>query len=254
MEKPGYIKNVQIRFYAELNDFIRKGFAGKPIDYSFKGTITVKDAIESLGVPHSSVDLVLVNSEPVGFDKILRHGDYVSVYPVFETFDISGIKLNNRKPLRVTRFVVDAHLGRLARNLRMLGFDSVYYPGITDENIINLAEAENRIILTRDKALLKLGRVTHGYYVRATNTHDQLTEVIAKFDLSGQFDPFSRCLVCNGLLEEVDPQDVKDQLPTDTFSIFKNFFRCGSCQKIYWEGSHYEKMREKIGVLSGKVD
>jgi uncharacterized protein len=249
MKDAGYTKKVWLRFYAELNDFLRKDRAFKAFEYTYKGKITVRDAIESLGVPHSAVDLVLVNSEPAGFSQIINNGDYISVYPVFESFDISGITFNRKKPLRITRFVLDAHLGRLARQLRMLGFDSVYKPGISDEEIINIAESENRIILTRDLALLKSTRVTHGYYIRSTQTRQQLEEIIGKFDLVNQFEPFTRCLLCNYPLEEVDYEEVKGLVKEDTASIFREFFRCSGCQKIYWEGSHYESMVSEIERL-----
>ena len=249
MKDAGYTKKVWLRFYAELNDFLRKDLAFKAFEYTCKGKITVRDAIESLGVPHSAVDLVLVNSEPAGFSQIINNGDYISVYPVFESFDISYLTPNHKKPLRITRFVLDAHLGRLARQLRMLGFDSVYKPGISDEEIIDIAESENRIILTRDRALLKSKRVSHGYYIRSTQTRQQLEEIICKFDLVNQFEPFTRCLVCNDLLEEVDSEDIKELVKEDTATIFSEFFRCSGCHKIYWEGSHYESMVSQIERL-----
>lgn len=252
MVESGYNKTVTIRFYAELNDFLHRDHVQKAVEYRYKGRITVREAIESMGVPHSAVDLVLINGNPAGFSHHLQQGDYISVYPVFETFDISTVNGNRRKPLRITRFVIDAHLGKLARQLRLLGFDSVYYPGIEDDEIIRISLDENRIILTRDRALLKSSKVMHGYYIRATNIRDQLMEVMAKFSLASQLKPFTRCLVCNHLLEDVETSEIRGQIDDDTARIFKKFFRCSGCKKVYWEGSHYERMTEFIKNVSGR--
>jgi uncharacterized protein len=248
-EVPGYKKTATIRFYAELNDFLKNGRKYSPFEFSFKGNMIVKDAIESLGVPHSSVDLVLVNSQPVDFRHIIHQGDYISVYPEFESLDVSEVTSIRRKPLRITRFIIDAHLGRLARKLRMLGFDSIYENDITDEVIIQTAESEKRIILTRDKGILKSEKVTHGYYVRSTRTEEQLDEIIRKFDLESQFRPFTRCLVCNGKLAKARLPEVINELNPDTATIFKVFFRCTGCGKIFWEGSHYDRMKAFIRNL-----
>ena len=250
MEK-SYTKTATIRFYAELNDFLHRDHVQKAVEYRYKGRITVREAIESLGVPHSAVDLVLVNSTPVSYSHHVQQGDYISVYPVFETFDVSSVNGYRRKPLRVTRFVIDAHLGKLARQLRLLGFDSIYFPGIEDDEIINISLAENRIILTRDRALLKSSKVMHGYFIRSTNIRDQLKEVMEKFDLASQLKPFTRCLVCNHLLEDVETSEIRHQIDDDTARIFKKFFRCSGCKKVYWEGSHYDRMTEFIKNVSG---
>jgi len=248
-EKPVYITTANLRFYSELNDFLRKNLKQKNFEFSFKGQITVKDAIESLGVPHSAVDLVLVNGQSVAFSYKIRQGDQVSIYPEFETFDISEIAMNGKKPLRITRFFVDAHLGKLARDLRMLGFDTLFALGISDHEIISTASNEKRIILTRDRDLLKSDKVDHGYYVRATRSPGQLKEVLAKFDLFSQFKPFTRCLICNGELVETPLDKIRGAVNPDTASIFSIFFQCSLCNRIYWEGSHYEKMKKYIKNL-----
>jgi uncharacterized protein len=251
-EQPVYTKKVFMRFYSELNDFLKKDLKQKNFEFSFKGQITVKDAIESLGVPHSAVDLILVNGNPAGFKYRLKQGDQVSVYPIFETFDISEMSRNGRKPLRETRFIADAHLGKLARDLRMLGFDTLFAKEISDNEIVNRASEENRIILTRDRDLLKSGKVDHGYYIRAVQTREQLKELIDKFDLRSQFDPFSRCLVCNHELSDATLSDVINRVKPETLSIYKNFYQCAGCGRIYWEGSHFERMMDYISTLNNE--
>jgi uncharacterized protein with PIN domain len=243
-------KKVFIRFYAELNDFIPAAYRQKPVEYNYKGQITVKDVVGSLGVPLSAIDLILVNGEPSGCKERLQPDDRISVYPEFEMLDISTLTRLRKKPLRITRFIADAHLGKLARHLRMLGFDTLFSGTLPDEEIIRISNQDKRIILTRDRELLKSDKVDHGYYVRATGTNDQLKEVIAKFDLTGQFRPFTRCLVCNGWLEDLPREEIPAELPAELIEQQREFFRCADCRRVYWEGSHYDRMIEKINKLS----
>jgi uncharacterized protein len=246
-------KVVAIRFYAELNDFLKNRCKQKSLEFHFKGQVTIKVAIESLGVPHTSVDLILANGQPVDFLYKLQNGDLISVYPEFETFDISEINKLRKKPLRTSRFIADAHLGKLARDLRMLGFDTLFADRIPDNEIITLATREKRTILTRDRDLLKSDKLDHGYYIRATGCLDQLKEVISKFDLWSQFKPFTRCLVCNGKLENMPEIELHNLVAPDLRDRYQQFFKCSGCQKIYWEGSHYNRMIEKINMLSERT-
>lgn len=235
---------IDIRFYEELNDFLPLNKRKRDFGFAFKYNQTVKDAIEALGVPHTEVDLILVHGEPVGFDYQLQTGDRISVYPVFERLDISPVNRLRPEPLRETRFILDVHLGKLCRYLRMLGFDTYYRNDLDDPEIIERSVTEKRIILTRDLGILKNGKVTHGHFLRSQDSREQLQEVIRRFDLSRQVKPFKRCMDCNGLMTKVDKKEIEDQLKAGTKKCYEKFFRCTSCQKIYWEGSHYQKMQE----------
>lgn len=245
----GFTRSARIRFYAELNDFLHPTRKQRLSEYPYRGVITVKEAIESLGVPHTAVDLVLVNGIPAPLNCRLQQDDLISVYPEFETFDISGISKVRRKPLRISRFMADAHLGKLSHDLRMLGFDTSFAGTLPDEEIIAIAVAEKRTILTRDRELLKSAKVDHGYYVRATVSKVQLEEVVRKFDLWSQFNPFSRCLVCNGELVSVPVEEVRGEISAETSQLFSDFFRCSGCHRVYWEGSHYGDMMNYIKSL-----
>lgn len=238
------------RFYAELNDFLapERRFAGSP--YSFYSTTSVKDAIESFGVPHTEVDLILVNGDSVEFGYPLRDGNRVSVYPVFEAFDITGLLRVRPKPLRVTRFVLDIHLGRLAAYLRMLGFDTVYRNDCHDEELARISAGEHRILLTRDVGLLKRSTITHGYLVRSNQPHAQLREVVERFDLFGSLAPFERCLRCNTSLVPVSKEAVADRVPPRTLEHYDEFRRCPGCERIYWKGSHFRRMEKLIASLA----
>ena len=239
---------VTFRFYEELNDFLPENKRKVPFETTVNGNPAVKDVIESFNVPHTEVDLVLVNGVPKEFDYKVRDGDVISVFPVFELLNISGLKKSGRS-LRTTKFILDVHLGKLARYLRFLGFDSYYRNDLDDDEIIRLSVSDKRIILTRDKGILKNGSVTHGYYVRNQKPPDQLQEIIDKFDLKEKIKPFSRCSSCNGRIKKVSKQSVIEHLKPLTIRHFNAFFQCTGCKNIYWEGSHFEKLSKWIQRL-----
>lgn len=242
-------KTAQFRFYEELNDFLPKSTRRKQFSYQFKGKSAIKDAIEAIGVPHTEVDLIVVNGESVGFEYHLKDDDIVAVYPVFESLDISPILRLRPRPLRNTRFILDVHLGKLARMLRMLGFDTLYEESYNDAEIVAHAVKDKRIIITRDQNLLKIKAVTHGYWLRSTDPMDQIIEVINRFDIKSQIKPFIRCMVCNGLIEEIDKTKIIKKVSAKTLKYYDVFFTCSSCGKIYWQGSHYKKMEKKIHAI-----
>src|SRR5271157_3601208 len=203
----------RFRFYAELNDFLPPERRFTEFPYQFLDVATVKDRIESFGVPHTEVDLILVNGQAVEFAWRVQDGDRVSVYPVFEAFDIAGLTRLRPEPLRDPRFVLDTHLGKLAAYLRLMGFDTLYRNCWTDEQLAQVSRDERRILLTRDVGLLKRGAVTHGYFVRETDARRQLGEVVRRFDLARLAKPFSRCMRCNAWLVPAAKEDVRSQLP-----------------------------------------
>lgn len=237
------------RFYAELNDFLPPERRQRDIAYEFLGSPTVKDAIESLGVPHVEVDLIVVNGESVGFDYHLREGDRVAVYPIFESLDISPLTRLRPRPLRRTAFVCDVHLGKLCRILRLLGFDAIQPEDPADRSLIEASRRQGRILLTRDRELLKHGSLTHGYWVRSDDPLEQAREVIRRFDLSGQARPFTRCPTCNGLLRRTEKAAVADRIPPRTAAWIDEYYICSGCGKLYWRGTHYRRLRELISRL-----
>jgi len=240
----------QFRFYEELNDFLTPALRKCEFPYAFTGTPSVKDAIEALGVPHTEVDLVLVDGESVDFTRRLTGGERVAVYPVFERMDISPVTRLRARPLRRTRFVLDVHLGKLARYLRLLGFDALYRTDYDDATIIGLSLGEQRIILTRDRGVLKHTAVTHGYWVRSTVPRQQLGEVVRVFDLGGTTRPFTRCMLCNGELQRIAKDMVADRLPLRVRMYFDEFAQCQECAQLYWPGSHYQRMRQMVDELA----
>ncbi len=243
------MKHALFRFYAELNDFLPQARRQTSFAHTFEGRVSIKDMIESLGVPHTEVDLILVNGASVDFSYLVQDGDRISVYPVFEVLDITPMVRVRPRPLREPRFVLDTHLGKLAAYLRMVGFDTLYRNDYRDEKLALISSRERRILLTRDRGVLMRGIVTHGYCVRETNPRRQLVEVLRRFDLFGAVSPFTRCMRCNGLLEPAAKEDIIDRLPPKTREYYDEFRICTGCDQIYWKGSHYERMQQLIARI-----
>lgn len=241
-------KQAMFRFYAELNDFLPSRKRQRDFTHSFELNASVKDMIEAQGVPHTEIDLILVNGQSVDFSYLVQDGDRISVYPVFELLDVSPVVRLRPSPLRVTRFVLDVHLGRLATYLRMMGFDTLYRNDYEDDELARISSSEHRILLTRDRGLLMRNIVTHGYWLRATRPRQQLVEVLEHFDLFNAVQPFQRCLRCNGLLQPVDKAAISDRLPPKTRQYYDEFHQCRACNRIYWKGSHYQHMRQWVEV------
>ncbi len=239
-------KHVLLRFYAELKDFLAADHRSGRVGRTFDVAGSIKDMIEACGVPHTEVDLILANGESVDFSYRVGDGDRISVYPVFEAFDISSLVRVRPQALRQTHFVLDGHLGRLARYLRLVGFDSAYSNAWSDHELVSISTGQHRILLTRDVGLLKHGAVTHGYFVRATDPLQQLTEIVGRFHLADCLAPFTRCMQCNGLLQPADKEEIAHRLPPRTRGHFDEYRICASCERIYWKGSHHRRLTEIV--------
>ncbi|MCF8232850.1 MAG: Mut7-C ubiquitin/RNAse domain-containing protein [Bacteroidales bacterium] len=243
------MNKVSIRFYEELNDFLPECRYKQWLEYAFTWKDTVRNAVESFGIPHTEVDLILVNGESAGFEKELKDGDTVSVYPVFESIDISETTQLRPEGLRDPAFILDVHLGKLTGYLRMLGFDCLYRNNLEDNEIIRLASEEQRIILTRDKGILRNKKVTHGYFLRSDNPKEQVKEILRRFDLKEKIRPFTRCMNCNGILERITKEKIMDILEENTKKYYDEFYRCEACENIYWKGAHYREMVKWVEEL-----
>jgi len=241
-----------LRFYEELNDFLPTAKKYQLIEFQCFQTTTCKDAIESLGVPHTEVDLVLVNGQSESFDHLLKDSDRVSVYPMFESFDISSLTKVRATPIRktkeaTTKFVVDVNLGKLAHFLRMLGFDTIYDRHLEDdEALAHIFKSQCRILLTRYIGLLKRKDVDHGYFVRSRAPKEQALEVLRRFDLVSMIQLCSRCLQCNCEIVPIAKDKVLGLVPSLVEKAYMQFWFCPNCEKIYWEGTHFEHMKKSV--------
>jgi uncharacterized protein with PIN domain len=243
-----------IRCYEELNDFLPPPWRKRDRELDFAAPAPVRHLIETLGVPHTEVELILVNGVSVDLDHRVADGDRISVYPMFEALDVTPLVKLRERPLRRVRLVVDSHLGRLARYLRLLGFDTLYHNDLGDRELARLAAQEGRVLLTRDKALLMRREVTHGCYVRQAPPRRQLAAVVRRLDLYREIRPFTRCMQCNASLGPVRKEQVVERLPERTRKLFDRFWECQGCGRVYWQGSHYERMQSLVRwVRSGEI-
>jgi len=246
---------VECRFYGVLNDFLLPRRRGQTIRRPLTAPRSVKDLIESLGVPHTEVGLVVIGGEAVRFEQLVGPGDRVAVYPVFRSLSLGAESLPGPPPLPPDRirFVLDGHLGRLAAYLRLCGFDVAYWRVAADDALAHIAAAEGRVLLTRDRGLLKRSAVAHGAFVRSDRPRDQLVEILARFDLAGAVQPFGRCLECNGQLQPVAREEVATLVPPRVFREQADFRRCVECRRLFWPGSHHARMVRLLESALGEV-
>jgi uncharacterized protein with PIN domain len=222
-------------FHGTLAAFLPRERRGIAFEYACARAATLKNAIEALGVPHTEAGSVTVNGAPATLQRQVRQGDLVEIHP----WEVQ----REESP----RFLADAHLGGLARFLRMLGFDTLHDHAYHDPEIVRFASEERRIVLTRDRELLKCREIERGCYVRALKAEAQLREVAARFDLAPRARPFTLCLRCNVALQPVEKRSVLHLLPETVARLQATFFHCRGCGRIYWPGSHYERMRAALG-------
>jgi uncharacterized protein with PIN domain len=250
----GPVSVAEFRFYEELNDFLPADRRKQAFAHTFTRRASVKDMIESFGVPHTEVELIIVNGRSVDFAHIVADHDRISVYPMFESLDIRPLLRLRPEPLRRPAFVLDTQLGRLARYLRLLGFDTLYRNDYTDAGIARISSTQQRTLLTRDRRLLQRRIITHGYFVRATDPLEQVGEVLRRFDIYNDIKPLKRCIRCNGVLVDVEKQTVFDHLEPKTKRYYEDFRICNDCGQVYWEGSHFRKMLRLIDSFREKRD
>jgi hypothetical protein len=242
------------RFYEELNDFLPKHRRKTDFEATFKGKRSIKDMIEALGVPHTEIDLILVNGNSVDFNYILQDEDRVSVYPVFESLNITDVTLLRKIPLRRNKFIADINLGDIVKYMRVLGLDLYYDPLLSTREIIEISKRENRVILTKSRKLLKFKDVSHGIFIRPGTTTEQIRRIIYYLDIKDKIKPFSRCLRCNTLLDIVLKEKILDRIPSKTKEFCDEYLQCQSCDKIYWKGTHFINMKKVVRQILDQAE
>jgi len=240
------------RFYEELNDFLPEHRRKTDFEAPFTGKRSIKDMVESLGVPHTEIDLILVNGISVGFDYILQDKDRVSVYPVFESLNITDVTRLRKIPLRRNKFIADINLGDIVKYMRVLGLDVYYDTFLTNREIIEISNNESRIILTKNKRLLKFKDVNHGIFIRPGTPKEQTSRIITHLDIKSNIKPFSRCLRCNSLLNTVPKEKILDRIPPKTKACCDDYVLCQTCDKIFWKGTHFIRMEKFVRQILGK--
>jgi uncharacterized protein len=243
--------SIRLNVHGGLDFFLGSKARRESIERRLTEKTSVKDVIESCGVPHTEIDLVIVNGEAVGFDYCVTGDAQIELYPpktAYPHFTEKRLQLNT-----ISQFIADGHLGKLVRDLRLIGIDVAYNAGAEDRQLVEIATSENRALLTRDRRLLMYAAVQHGYYLRSQNPFEQTVEVVRRFDLGSTLSPFSRCLRCNALLVPTEKEKVIDRLEPLTKIYYDEFRRCVGCGQVYWSGSHFEKLRKRIEAIRSRL-
>jgi uncharacterized protein with PIN domain len=241
-----------MQFYGDLNDFLPRWWRSGEFAYAYNGPQSVKHLIEAAGVPHPEVALILADGRPVGFDHQPADGSRIDVYPEDSGVTVSGAPALRPPLAEPIAFLTDNHLGRLTRSLRLLGFDTIYGGAAADDLLAERAHDENRVLLTRDRGLLKRGLVVFGYCLRSTDSREQLLAVLSHYRLFNRLEPWRRCLRCNGLLRTVEKAAVLHLLEPKTKLYYDTFRQCQACGQVYWEGSHVGELGQLVAEVERK--
>jgi uncharacterized protein len=236
------IADATLHFHGDLNELLPPARRGQPVPYPLPELVAVKHAIEASGIPHTEVGAILVAGAPVDFAYHLQPGDQISVYPVGASAAAIGEGVLRPRLAQPASFVVDTHLGQLAGYLRLLGFDTLYRNDYEDVTLAEISHQHSRVLLTRDRGLLKRRAVIYGYCVRSDEPHTQLIGVLQRYRLAGHVQMGVRCIRCNGLLQPVAKEEIWEQLQPKTQRYYDDFHQCIQCGQIYWQGSHYTRM------------
>jgi uncharacterized protein len=249
------MNDITVHFHGAINFFLPKDQRDTIIQHQIKEAASVKDIAESLGPPHTEMQLIVVDGKSVDLDYLIEIDCHIDVYTRLDAIELPQ-KIAIRPPYNAKpRFVLDTHLGKLANQLRMMGFDTLYRNDYPDDELADVSSQETRILLTRDIGLLKRKIVTYGYYVRSTDPKVQIIEVMTQYNMADRVTPFKHCISCNGTLNPVEKAAIIDQLPEQSARYFDEYHQCTACNKIYWKGSHYERMQDIIkNVMDSLAD
>ncbi|RKD83998.1 Mut7-C RNAse domain-containing protein [Kushneria marisflavi] len=244
---------VQVLFHGCLDDFLPPAGRGQPATQRTSRRTSLKDLVESFGVPHTEVAALTLNDVPAAFETLIESSEsdhhLIRAWPAGVSGGWPGGHALQPPRPRPARFVLDVHLGRLARYLRLLGFDVCWRNDFEDEELADTSSAQKRILLTRDRRLLYRRQIAHGYFVRATDPSRQVEEICQRFELHDEIAAFKRCARCNGLLMKVDKASVAPLLKARTLHYYDDFYRCAKCRHVYWQGSHFARMSAWVEAL-----
>jgi len=233
---------LELRFAPELRVFLTPrgrsvDAGGDPIRVRADGTSTLGHLVEATGVPLPEVGSLLVNGTRARPSHQPVPGDRIRVGAI-----------GRPQPLPEPRFLLDVHLGALARRMRLVGLDTAYANDLDDDTLIDLANAGRRVLLTKDRGLLKRRRLWLGAYVRGDHADEQLTDVLDRF--APPLAPWTRCVACNGELHPAPKEDVAGQLLPGTRRTYDEFSRCSQCGRVYWRGAHSRRLAKIVAAAT----
>jgi uncharacterized protein with PIN domain len=247
------LASITLVFHGNLLALLGRKVTGSgEVHHILERRASVKDVVESFGVPHPEIKELQANGRQVGFDYIVADQDRIEVWPLSPPCDVFTPTVLRSEPLATISFVVDANVGKLAVLLRMAGFDTLYHPDFSDTALARTAAADQRILLTRDRNLLKRKNVVFGHLIREMEPWQQLLEVVCLYQLADKLQPFCRCLRCNTVLTPVAKEKIIHRLEPLTIKYYESFQHCTTCDRIYWPGSHRQSMQGQLTALAGE--
>ncbi|MGX1560787.1 Mut7-C RNAse domain-containing protein [Streptomyces sp. NPDC055506] len=223
---------IHVEFAPELHVFAPRARRAGTVRAATDGVAGLGHVVESLGVPLTEVGALVVDGREVPFSHVPAAGESVTVRAVARPQKIPGAPL---------RFLLDVHLGTLARRLRLLGVDTAYEStDIGDPALASRSAAEQRVMLSRDRGLLRRRELWAGAFVYSTRPEEQLRDVLDRF--RPELLPWTRCTACNGVLRKATKDEVADQLKRGTHATYDVFAQCGACGRAYWKGAHHDQL------------
>lgn len=227
---------IHVAFAPELGMFVTHGRRSGATAVATDGSSTLGHVVESLGVPLTEVGALVVDGREVPVSHLPRAG---------ESVDVRAIERPQRVPGAPLGFLLDVHLGTLARRLRLLGVDAAYEnEDIGDPALATRSAAEQRVLLSRDRGLLRRRELFAGAYVYSDNPDEQLRDVLSRF--APALAPWTRCTACNGPLREADKDSVGDRLEQGTHRSYDVFAQCAACERVYWRGAHHARLERIV--------
>lgn len=245
--------DITLIFHGNLQELLPRKMTGKAnaeVHHFLERRASVKDVVESFGVPHPEIEQLQANGRQIGFDYIVGDQDRIEMWPLTPPCKVFAATILRPEPLTRMAFVVDINVGKLAVLLRMAGLDTLYQHDLSDGDLARVAADEKRILLTRDRNLLKRKNVVFGHLIRAMEPWQQLLEVVCLYQLAETLQPFCRCLRCNRLLVPVAKEKIIHRLEPLTIKYYDSFQLCMACDKIYWPGSHRQTMQGQLTALA----
>lgn len=245
------LNNLSLIFYGDTKELLNKPCRSNDgvVKYPLNRQASIKDIIESLGVPHTEIGCLLLESTPKTFTFIPDGREEIHIHPLSPDLPVTSATLLRPNPLPRLQFMVDVNVNKLAHLMRMAGIDTATVPGESYRLIAQAASREKRILLSRNKDLLKYNEVIFGRLIRSQNTFKQFAEVIKLYSLASQFRPFSRCMLCNIVLKQVVKKDIIHRLEPLTKKHYTVFKECPGCNRLFWRGSHHDQMVKKLKTL-----
>lgn len=219
----------ELRLFLPPRDRPVSARAGGTVRVRADGTSTLGHVIEAAGVPLPEVGAIFINGTLAQPSHQPDPGDRIRVEAI-----------SRPQPLAEATFLLDVHLGALARRMRLVGLDTAYSNDLDDDALIELANSERRVLLTKDRELLRRRRLWLGAYVRGDRADEQLADVLDRF--APPLAPWTRCVACNGALQPVTKEEVAEELLPGTRRTYQEFSRCSGCRRVYWRGAHSRRL------------